>query len=107
MDWLPTLLSFKNGQYMIYGGRADSTLHAPKAGDERLLLIVHDEPARDLFNQLGSVGERRVPLVSVVRERGDIYCEYSLRLGFYSCYFNFDLSTGKSFASSSVAPQRQ
>ena len=101
-SWTLTLRNVTHGQYIVYGG-GGLNVHPPEAGDEKLHLIIHDDPAREVFDQLGPTTERVTPVSTVVRERGDIHCEH-WRI-FYTCEFNYDLSTGKSFAPNSTPRQ--
>ena len=86
------------GEYTIYSGDLDDQ-QAPTADDRKLSFIIEGQPAKDIFNAMppgekatcdGNKGSRS-------RRKGNVWCTFNPGDG-YTCYFGFDLKTGKSIA---------
>ena len=84
------------GQYEIYGG-ALGDMQAPDQGNKKIAFKIEAAAARRMFEAMGpdvkdncsgEAGER-------TRIKDQLICTRS-RQGAYSCYFGFDLSSGKS-----------
>ena len=95
--WPAPFRPFK-GQYTIYSGELDD-LQAPTSKDRKLSFVVEGQAAKDIFNAMppddkqtcgGEKGDRS-------RSKEHVWCTYHPRDG-YTCYFGFDLRTGKSIA---------
>lgn len=96
-NWPAPYRTFK-GEYTIYsGGLGDQ--QAPTRDDRKLSFIIEGQPAKDIFESMypddkqtcsGAKGARS-------RSKGNVWCTYNPRNG-YTCYFGFDLRTGKSIA---------
>lgn len=82
--------------YVIYSGDLGEQL-APTATDRKISIHVTGQSAKDIFTSIGpdikvecstEKGERE-------RRKGVVWCFYQPSNG-YTCYFGFDLRTGKS-----------
>jgi hypothetical protein len=82
--------------YVIYSGDLGEQL-APTPTDRKISIHVTGQSAKDIFNAIGpdikvecstEKGERE-------RRKGVLWCYYQQSNG-YTCYFGFDLRTGKS-----------
>ena len=98
-EWAFTYKPF-SGSYEIYGGQLGD-MNAPKKGDKKIAFKIDKNAAEEMFNGMGvdvknkcssEVGER-------MRQKKELICLRSSK-GKYSCYFSFDLKTGKSSAGS-------
>ena len=95
--WPAPYRAFK-GEYTIYSGELGDQQAATK-DDRKLSFIVEGQPAKEIFNAMPpddkatcgeGEGERS-------RSKGNVWCTFSPKDG-YTCYFGFDLRTGKSIA---------
>jgi hypothetical protein len=86
------------GTYSIYSGELGDQ-QAPTKDDRKLSFIIEGEPAKNIFNAMppddkltcsGEKGARS-------RSKGNVWCTFNPGDG-YTCYFGFDLRTGKSIA---------
>jgi hypothetical protein len=86
------------GEYAIYSGDLDDQ-QAPAKDDRKLSFIIEGQPAKDIFDAMppddkqtcgGEKGARS-------RNKGNVWCTFAPADG-YTCYFGFDLKTGKSIA---------
>lgn len=83
------------GEYSIYAGELGDQ-GAPTAKDRKISFIVTGAVARDMFESMGpddknaciTAGERS-------RSKQNVWCAFSRKEG-YTCYFGFDLRSGKS-----------
>lgn len=85
-----------SGSYSIYGGTLDDR-QAPKNGDRKISFEIEKNVAKEIFDTIGpdrpgtevcaEKGER-------VRRKGQLECRRSSSAQ-YTCYFGFDLTTGK------------
>lgn len=82
--------------YMIYSGELGDAWQPTKT-DRKLSIDIAGPPAKDIFDSLypdikaectAEKGERQ-------RRKGNLWCVYQPSSG-YTCYFGFDLRTGKS-----------
>lgn len=82
--------------YMIYSGELGDAWQ-PTKDDRKLSIDVTGQPAKDIFDAVypdikaectAEKGERQ-------RQKGHVWCGYQPSNG-YTCYFGFDLRTGKS-----------
>jgi hypothetical protein len=96
-NWPAPYRSFK-GQYAIYSGELGDQ-QAPTQADRKLSFIVEGAAAKDIFNAMppddkqtcsGEKGARS-------RSKANVWCTFNTGDG-YTCYFGFDLRTGKSIA---------
>ncbi|MFC5551869.1 hypothetical protein [Massilia aerilata] len=86
------------GDYTIYSGDLDDQ-QAPTGNDRKLSFIIEGQAAKNIFNAMppddketcsGEKGARS-------RRKGNVWCTFNPGNG-YTCYFGFDLKTGKSIA---------
>lgn len=84
------------GDYAIYSGELGNQ-QAPTRDDRKASFIIEGQPAKEIFNSMspddketcsGDKGARS-------RTKGNVWCTFHQRDG-YTCYFGFDLRTGKS-----------
>jgi hypothetical protein len=85
-------------EYTIYSGDLGDQ-QAPTREERKLSFIIEGKPAKDIFESMhpddkqtcsGEKGARS-------RTKGNVWCTYHPADG-YTCYFGFDLRTGKSIA---------
>jgi hypothetical protein len=95
--WPAPYRPFK-GEYTIYSGELGDQ-QAPTHNDSKLSFIIQGQSAKDVFNAMppdnkqtcsGEKGARS-------RSKGNVWCTFNPGDG-YTCYFGFDLKTGKSIA---------
>jgi hypothetical protein len=95
--WPAPYRPFK-GDYAIYSGELGEQ-QAPTRDDRKLSFIIEGQPAKDIFNAMppdeketcsGEKGARS-------RRKEHVWCTFNPADG-YTCYFGFDLRTGKSLA---------
>jgi len=95
--WPAPYRAFK-GEYTIYSGDLGDQ-QAPTKDDRKLSFVIEGAPAKEIFNALpaddketcsGEKGARS-------RSRANVWCTFNPGDG-YTCYFGFDLRTGKSIA---------
>ncbi len=95
--WDPEYKRF-SGKYQIYAGSL-TEMSAPKANHRKAAFAIKEPVAKDLFDALGP--DLKAPCSSDPnyreRQRGDLSCVHTREDG-YTCYFGFDLRTGKSIA---------
>jgi len=86
------------GEYTIYSGSLDDQ-QALTRDDRKLSFIIEGPPAKEIFDAIppndkqtcsGEKGARS-------RTKGNVWCTFNQGEG-YTCYFGFDLRTGKSIA---------
>jgi hypothetical protein len=86
------------GEYAIYSGDLDDQ-QAPTGSDRKLSFIIEGQAAKDIFNAMppddkqtcsGEKGARS-------RSKGNVWCTFNDGAG-YTCYFGFDLKSGKSIS---------
>jgi hypothetical protein len=82
--------------YVIYSGDLGEQL-APTRNDRKMSIQVTGQSARDIFDSIGPDIKAECSTEKGDRERrkGSIWCFYLPSDG-YTCYFGFDLRTGKS-----------
>ena len=85
------------GEYSIYSGELDNQ-GAPTAKDRKVSFIVTGAVARDMFNSMGP-DDKDACVESGTRSRSkqNLWCTFGRKDG-YTCYFGFDLRSGKSIA---------
>lgn len=85
-----------NAKYVIYSGDFGEQ-YVPTKTDRKLSVFVTGQPAKDIFDSLypDIKAECTVEPGERQRRKEHIWCIYGLRNG-YTCYFGFDLRTGKS-----------
>jgi len=95
--WPAPYRSFK-GDYTIYSGELGDQ-QAPTRDDRKLSLIVEGAPAKDIFNAMPPDDKVICSTEKGARSRikGNVWCTFDPGSG-YTCYFGFDLRTGKSIA---------
>jgi len=95
--WPAPYRAFK-GEYTIYSGELGDQ-QVPTQNDRKLSFIIGGQPAKEIFNAMppddkqtcsGEKGARS-------RSKGNVWCTFNPEDG-YTCYFGFDLKTGKSIA---------
>jgi hypothetical protein len=95
--WPAPYRSFK-GDYAIYSGDLGDQ-QAPTKNDRKLSFVIEGPAAKEIFNAMppdekdtcrGEKGDRS-------RSKEHVWCTFSPADG-YTCYFGFDLRTGKSIA---------
>jgi hypothetical protein len=86
------------GEYSLYSGELGDQ-QAPTRADRKISFIVEGKAAKDIFDAIapddkltcsGNKGARS-------RTKGTMWCTYEPGEG-YTCYFGFDLKTGKTIA---------
>jgi hypothetical protein len=96
-DWPAPYWPFK-GTYSIYSGELGDQ-QAPTKSDRKVSFIIEGKPAKEIFDAMppdekttcsGEKGARS-------RSKGNVWCTFNSGDG-YTCYFGFDLRTGKSIA---------
>ena len=94
-NWPAPYRPFK-GEYSVYAGSLGDQ-QAPTANDRKVSFIINGKPAQDLFDSMapddkvtcsGEQGARS-------RTKGHVWCTFARSDG-YTCYFGFDLRSGKS-----------
>ena len=74
----------------------------PTKIDRKIALMVEGDVAREMFNSMGADLKLAcgVTLSVRVRSKGDLECSFDKddQAAPYTCYFGFDLKTGKSIA---------
>jgi hypothetical protein len=84
------------GDYAIYSGELGSQ-KAPTRGDRKASFIIEGQPAKEIFNSMSPDDKQTCSGEKGARSRtkGNVWCTYHPR-DRYTCYFGFDLRTGKS-----------
>jgi hypothetical protein len=95
--WSAPYRSFK-GAYTIYSGDLGDQ-QTPVRDDRKLSFIIEGQPAKDIFNAMPPDGKQTCSGEKGARSRskGNVWCTFNPGDG-YTCYFGFDLRTGKSIA---------
>lgn len=85
-----------NAKYVIYSGDFGEQ-YVPIKTDRKLSVVVAGQPAKEIFDSLypDIKAECTVEPGERQRMKEHIWCIYGPRNG-YTCYFGFDLRTGKS-----------
>ena len=94
-EWPAPYREFK-GSYTIYsGGLGDQ--QAPTKDDRKLSFIIEGAPAKNIFDAMRADDKQTCNSEKGARSRSKekVWCTFSLNEG-YTCYFGFDLRTGKS-----------
>lgn len=86
------------GEYVIYSGELDDQ-QAPTKDDRKLSFILDGQPAKDIFDAMPPDDKQTCSNEKSARSRtkGNVWCTYAPADG-YTCYFGFDLKTGKNIA---------
>lgn len=86
------------GEYTIYSGGLDDQ-QAPTRDDRKLSFIIEGPPAKEIFDAMPPDGKLTCSGEKGARSRtkGNVWCTFNPGDG-YTCYFGFDLRTGKSIA---------
>ena len=89
--------SFK-GEYAIYSGDLGDQ-QAPTRNDRKLSFIIEGPPAKEIFDSMPSDDRGTCSDEKGARSRSkeNVWCTFNPGDG-YTCYFGFDLRTGKSIA---------
>lgn len=87
-----------NGEYAIYSGDLDDQ-QVPTKDDRKLSFIIEGPPAREIFNAMPPDDKHTCSTEKGARSRSksNVWCTFNESDG-YTCYFGFDLKTGKSIA---------
>jgi hypothetical protein len=95
--WPAPYRPFK-GAYTIYSGGLDDQ-QAPTKDDRRLSFIIEGAAAKDIFNAMPPDDKQTCNAEKGARSRSKekVWCTFTQSDG-YTCYFGFDLRTGKSIA---------
>ena len=85
--------------YLMYSGSIDEKA-PPRAGSQKISLMIEGPLAKDLFDSLGADRKRACGASTGVRirQRGDVTCAYDheVKPDPYTCFIGLDLKTGKS-----------
>jgi hypothetical protein len=86
------------GKYIIYSGDLGDQ-QAPTRDDRKLSFIIEGQAAKEIFNALPSDDKETCSGEKGARSRSkeNVWCTFNPEDG-YTCYFGFDLRTGKSIA---------
>jgi hypothetical protein len=95
--WPAPYQPFK-GEYTIYSGELGDQ-QAPTRDNRKLSFIIEGQPAKDIFNAMPPDDKQTCSSEKGSRSRtkGNVWCTFNPVDG-YTCYFGFDLKTGKSIA---------
>jgi hypothetical protein len=90
-------LAFK-GEYSVYSGELGNQ-QAPTRADRKVSFIVEGKAAKDIFDAIAVDDKLTCSANKGARSRskGTMWCTFEPGDG-YTCYFGFDLKTGKSIA---------
>jgi hypothetical protein len=93
--WPAPYKSFK-GEYTIYSGDLGDQ-QAPTQGDRKLSFIIEGQAAKEIFNAMPPDDKQTCSGEKGARSRSKekVWCTFNPGDG-YTCYFGFDLRTGKS-----------
>jgi hypothetical protein len=90
-------------EYAIYGGGLGDPV-APAKGDRKVAFAIHGNAAKDIFDSMGPDKPDRCSSESGTQLRSQDHDRLTCTLdggnGQYSCYFGFDLKSGKSVGGS-------
>jgi hypothetical protein len=97
LHWPAPYRPFK-GEYTIYSGDLGEQ-QAPTKDDRKLSFIIEGQPAKDIFNAMPPDDKQTCSGEKGARSRSkeNVWCTFNPGDG-YTCYFGFDLRTGKSIA---------
>jgi len=86
------------GEYTIYSGDLDDQ-QAPTRDDRKLSFIIEGPAAKEIFNAMPPDDKQTCSGEKGARSRSkeNVWCTFNPGDG-YTCYFGFDLRTGKSIA---------
>jgi hypothetical protein len=86
------------GEFTIYSGDLGDQ-QAPTRDDRKLSFIIEGQAAKEIFNALPSDDKETCSGEKGARSRSkeNVWCTFNPEDG-YTCYFGFDLRTGKSIA---------
>lgn len=86
------------GEYTIYSGDLDDQ-QAPTRDDRKLSFIIEGQAAKEIFNAMPSDDKQTCSGEKGARSRSkeNVWCTFNPGDG-YTCYFGFDLRTGKNIA---------
>lgn len=86
------------GEYRVYSGELGNQ-QAPTRADRRVSFIIEGKAAKDIFDAIAGDDKLTCSGTKGARSRtkGTMWCTYEPGEG-YTCYFGFDLKTGKSIA---------
>ena len=86
------------GEYTIYSGDLDDQ-QAPTKEDRKLSFIIEGQSAKEIFNAMPPDDKQTCSGKKGARSRSkeNVWCTFDPADG-YTCYFGFDLKTGKSIA---------
>jgi len=86
------------GEYIIYSGDLYDQ-QAPTRKDRKLSFIIAGKAAKEIFNAMPSDDKDTCSGEKGARSRSkeNVWCTFNPEDG-YTCYFGFDLQTGKSIA---------
>ena len=95
--WPAPYREFK-GSYRIYSGGLDDQ-QAPTKEDRKLSFIIEGAAAKNIFDAMPPDDKQTCVTEKSARSRSKekVWCTFNLSDG-YTCYFGFDLRTGKSIA---------
>jgi hypothetical protein len=95
--WPAPYRAFK-GEFTIYSGDLGDQ-QAPTRDDRKLSMIIEGQSAKDIFNAMPPDDKQTCSDEKGARSRskGNVWCTFNPGRG-YTCYFGFDLKTGKSIA---------
>lgn len=96
-DWPAPYRAFK-GEYTIYSGELGDQ-QAPTKDDRKLSFIIKGAAAKEIFNAMPPDDKTICSTEKGDRSRTKekVWCTFTPSHG-YTCYFGFDLRTGKSIA---------
>jgi hypothetical protein len=96
-QWPAPYRPFK-GVYTIYSGGLDDQ-QAPTKDDRKLSFIIEGAAANEIFNAMPPDAKNICSTEKGARSRSKekVWCTFTANDG-YTCYFGFDLRTGKSIA---------
>jgi len=97
VHWPAPYRVFK-GEYTIYSGDLGNQ-QAPTKDDRKLSFVIEGPLAKEIFNALSADDKETCSGEKGARSRSkeNVWCTFNPGDG-YTCYFGFDLRTGKSIA---------
>jgi hypothetical protein len=86
------------GEYIIYSGDLGDQ-QAPTRNNRKLSFIIEGQAAKEIFNAMPTDDKETCSGEKGARSRSkeNVWCTFNPEDG-YTCYFGFDLRTGKSIA---------
>lgn len=96
-DWPAPYHPFK-GEYSLYSGELGDQ-QAPTRDEPKVSFIIEGNSAKELFDAMGPDNKTTCGGEQGMRSRskGHVWCTFQRSDG-YTCYFGFNLKTGKSIA---------